>query len=258
MSSKRSEKRLQQSQDFRENNNRLPNNSETPKASEREPKKLSRSPKAITSEELREYMRSEDHRILGPGGLRNILKLDANLDPVAIASIAANMITSEYSMLEDRRAIVRAAMLLGETQNILKEGPTIFDVPEGALVPLVFGNHPANQDHPDKRELDKINCDADPKKRFIARAKYITQQDRPARAETDLFEMLGEWAKEQGKSDIAAYKENYKKLLSSSGIGFPHLVWLRDAFAEWKAQSRSAKAAAAGKKSREKASLERS
>jgi len=184
----------------------------------------------------------------GPDGMREVLGIARELDPVALASIAAHLVPEKYSPQEDRKALVRAAMLLSEAQEIVKHGPTIFDVPRGALLPIMrFWNHPANQ------ELDAINQCTEPKKRFTARAKFITRQDRPGRAETDLFEALGEWAKERSETDISAYKREYKELLSASDVDFRPLILLRDSFSEWKAKSKREKAAIAAKKARSKA-----
>src|SRR5258708_20329068 len=99
MNSKRSAKRSRRFHDSQKVKSRPVNNSETPRAHERKPKELSTPPKAITAETLREHMRVEDQRVLGPGGMRNLLCLDTNVDPVALASIAANMISKEYSCL---------------------------------------------------------------------------------------------------------------------------------------------------------------
>lgn len=240
MNSKRSEKRLQRSKTAR-------------KVAVAPPK--SETLEAMTSEQLQELgakvLHEAEQRIkdvLGPDGLRKVFRLDSNLDPVVLATIAAALVPNEYDRLKDRKAIVRAAMLLSEAQDLVKEGPTILDLPTGAEAPLLRFWNP-----PEKQQLDKIARVADSKKRFRGRAKFITRQEKAGLAQTDLFEMLGQWAKEQGKTDneAYAYKEDYKKLLSSSDIDFLPIIGLRIVFAEWKAQSRSAKAAAAGKKSQE-------
>lgn len=182
---------------------------------------------------------------LGPDGMRKVLGIDTNLDPVALATVAAHLVGERYSRQEDRQALVRAAMLLYEAQRIAKEGPTIFDVPNGALTDLMqFWNHPA------KWQLDPINQMVEPKKRLAARAKFITGQDRFDRAETDLLEALKEWAEERGESDIPAYKQLYKELLSSSDTDSEFVILLRDEFTEWKADSKSKKRASAAKKGR--------
>jgi hypothetical protein len=181
----------------------------------------------------------------GPDGMREVLNIASDLDPGALATVAANLVGEKYSRREDRKALVRAAMLLSEARRIVKNGPTIFDVPSGALLPVLqFWNHPA------KPELDAINQITEPKKRLVARAKFITSQDRPARAESDLFEALGAWAKERNEPDTLAYKQVYIELLSSSDADSDFVILFRDAFAEWKADSKSKKAASAAKKGR--------
>lgn len=188
-----------------------------------------------------EYMRQAETNIkeaLGADGMREALRIDNNLDPVTLATIAANLVPRRYSQQEDRKALVRAAMLLSEAQRIVKNGPTIFDVPGGALVPLMgFWYNSAVPD------LDKIDCVTDRKKRFTARVKFVTRQEKLGRAETDFFEMLGEWANERREPDICAYKQEFKELLYSQGIDPLAFILLRDAFTEWKAKSKSAKAA---------------
>ena len=52
-------------------------------------------------------------------GMREVLGLDADLDPVVLATIAANLVKSRYSEWEDRQAIVRAAMLLRQAQIVV-------------------------------------------------------------------------------------------------------------------------------------------
>jgi hypothetical protein len=135
-------------------------------------------------------------------------------------------------------------MLLSEAQDLVKEGPRILDLPTGAEGPFLRFWNP-----PEEWELDKIDHIADPKKRFFARSKFITGQKRPGRAETNLFEMLGQWARERSEPDISAYKEAYRELLSSPHIDFLPMIGLRNEFTEWKARSTRDNAAAAGKKS---------
>jgi hypothetical protein len=175
------------------------------------------------------------------------LGLNRELDPVALATIAANLASNKYSREGDRQAIVRAAMLLSEAQRIVKNGPTIFDIPGERLAPLIdFWNNPAN------RELKKIADLSNPEKRFFARTKFITGQNRPDRAEEDLFEMLGEWGRRRGETDIGDYRKQFKELFSSSDINPGAVIRFRDCFALWKNGAKSAKAAQAGQRSRKK------
>jgi hypothetical protein len=108
----------------------------------------------------------------------------------------------------ERQALVRAAMLLSEARDLVKEGPTTADVPLGAVPPLVRFWNPS-----DKKLLEDIDSIPDERKRFVARVKFITGESRPDRAEEAFSEMLGEWAKEDGQSDVAAYKQQYRERL---------------------------------------------
>jgi hypothetical protein len=232
------------------------NNFMTAKTLQRKPAKLSQ---PITFEQFQELQHEAElriKRVLGPDGMFEALGLDAenfrNLDPVVLATVAANLVSKEYSRQGDRQAIVRAALLIGQARNMLKNGLSIFDVPEAAQTKLMFF-----WSYPAKSKLDKINHITDPQKRYRERVKFITRQTRLGRAETDFSEMLGEWAREQKLRDIPAYKKKYRELLSSPHVDFLPIVGLRDCFTEWRAKSKSEKNAAAGKKSQERRDSEK-
>jgi hypothetical protein len=192
---------------------------------------------------------------LGEDGLRKLSGLDTNIDPFVLAQIAARFAPQTYFQRGYQQALVKAALLLKEAQSITKDGPTIFSIPPELLKDFMWEKWSGNNDYEKIVEIDRI---ADPQKLFIARAKFITGQKRPNRAETDLYEYWGIQARVEGQTDVAAYKKEWRERLEN--LREHHLVFLniKSFFSEWKMQTKSAKASTAGKKSRKKVLIKKS
>src|SRR5260370_26240495 len=105
MNSKRSAKRSQQSQGYRESSNRGASNSETRDASQAAVK-----PGWLAELGAKVLGEAEERikDVYGPDGLRKVLRLDGNPDPVVLATMAAQLAPKEYDRVLDRQAIVRA------------------------------------------------------------------------------------------------------------------------------------------------------
>jgi hypothetical protein len=193
-----------------------------------------------------QYMLELEARVkaaFGEDGLRKLAGFDTDIDPIVLAQIAARFAPQAYFKQGYQQALVKAALLLKEAQLIVKDGPTIFSIPTEMLGDFMWEDDPLY-----KKAIDTDHI-SDPRKRFIARAKFFTGQKKPVRAETDLYEYWGNCARTEGRTDIDAYKKEWRKHFTDL-VGHSLLfINIKHGFFEWKSRTVSAKASTAGKKS---------
>jgi hypothetical protein len=199
-----------------------------------------------------QYMRQLEARVKyahGEDGLRKLSGLDPNIDPVALAQVAAHFVPQAFSQRAYQQALVKAALLLREAREIVKDGPTIYSIPQELLTSFMreawLGTLTPSG------EISKIERMADPRKRFVARAKLITRQNKADRAETDVCEFLGHLDRAEGITDIPADKQKWRELLKAPSVDWVIIDNLQIAFARWKEQATSLRASELGKKSAE-------
>jgi hypothetical protein len=185
--------------------------------------------------------------------LLKFLRWEKELDPVSVAIIAVHL-DGEACRGESRKAqhdaraarrevLVRAALFLGEARDIVTNGPSPDDLPSDiqrrALDELQYG--PLVEDWDSTAKLPT------PNKRFRARAKIITGQKQPDRAEADLREYLKHRCQEIG-ADIETKWSDFVRALGAEDARFDMVFNHLCSFPKWKRKHKSEAARQSRKK----------